>query len=115
MAEDEKPEKQISAEALAAEHKLTSVTAPVLYASSFRMQGNGNDFNLIFQRGVPAQTADGGIHPEVGRLETVAVVTLSPQSLKDLSLLLAPQVAAYEKEFGEIQTPYIKRLAAKKA
>ncbi len=94
--------------------KLKAVEAPVFYASTFRVQGSGNDFNLIFQRAVPMQGEDGSIHPAVGALETVAVVTISPQSLKDLHLLLDGQLNKHEEAFGPIETPYTQRQAEQK-
>lgn len=95
--------------------KLKAVEAPVFYASTFRIQGSGNDFNLIFQRAVPMQGEDGSIHPAVGALETAAVVTVSPQSLKDLYLLIDGQLKEHEKAFGPIETPYMKRQAEQKS
>lgn len=94
--------------------KLKVVEVPAFYASTFRIAGSGNDFSLIFQRTVAMQTEDGGIHPTVGSLETVAIVTVSPQSLKDLHLLIGRQVEQQEKEFGRIKTPYTIRLAEQK-
>ena len=62
----------------------------------------------------PAEDETGGIHPTLVRMQTVAVVSISPQALKDLGLLIAGQIKAHEEEFGLIQTPYIKRLAEQK-
>ena len=94
--------------------KLKAVEAPALYASAFRIQASGNDFNLILQRHAPAQDEAGGIHPTLGRLQTVAVVSMSPQALKDLVLLIVGQIKEHEETFGLIETPYMKRLAEQK-
>lgn len=90
--------------------RLKPISSPALYASNFRVQGTGNDFTLVLQRVFPAQTEAGEIFEGVGRLEIVATVTLSPQSAKDLHVLLASQVALHEREFGTIETPYTKQL-----
>lgn len=94
--------------------KLRPVEAPTFYASTFRIQGTGNDFGLIFQRTVTMQMEDGGVHPDIASLGTVAIVNVSPESLKDFHVLIGRQIELYEKEFGRIETPYTKRLAKQK-
>ena len=91
---------------------LRALEAPWLYASSFRLQGMGNDFILILQRAIPVQGPDGAIQSQRGKLETVAVLTLSPQAAKDLHLLLEGSIASYESQFGRIETQFTKRRAA---
>ena len=46
--------------------------------------------------------------------QTVAVITISPQSLKDLHLLIERQLKEQEEDFGPIKTQYTKRLAEQK-
>lgn len=94
--------------------KLRAVEAPTFYASGFRLQGSGNDYHLIFQRGSPAQDEAGNIHPTKGKLEIAAVVTVSPQSLKDLYLLIDGILKQHEETYGLIETPYTKRQAEQK-
>lgn len=89
--------------------------APTFYASTFRIQGTGNDFGLIFQRAVTMQQEDGAIHPEIASLGTVAIVNVSPESLKDFHVLIGRQLEEHEKQFGRIVTPYTMRLAAQKS
>ena len=91
--------------------KLKVLELPMFYASVFQIQGSGNDFNLICQRGVPAQREDGSIETTVTSAQTVAVISISPQSLKDLHLLIGQQLEDQEKDFGRIKTQYTKRLA----
>ena len=94
--------------------KLKAVEAPTFYASTFRIQGSGNDFTLIFQQSVPAQREDGSIEPRVGTVQNVAVVTVSPQSLKDLHIVIERQLKQHEETFGRIKTPYMSSLAEQK-
>lgn len=102
---------KLKAEELA---KLKVVEVPTFYASVFRLLGSGNDFNLICQRSVPAQREDGSIEMAVALPQTVAVITISPQSLKDLHLLIGRQLKEQEEDFGPIKTQYTKRLAEQK-
>jgi hypothetical protein len=85
--------------------------APMYYVSAFGVQGGGNDFQILCQRShvLESETA---VSPHFARMDTVAILTLSPQGLKDLSLLLPAHVAEYEKRFGEIRTVYSERLKA---
>lgn len=89
--------------------------APWFYASAFRVIGTGNDFQLIFQRASPSQNPDGSLNPEVAHVITVAAVTMSPQAIKDLYVLLGGQIEAHEKEFGTIETPFVKSRATRNA
>ena len=90
---------------------LKPLDVPIVYASSFRLQGSGNDFNLIFQRAIPMQS-ENGLHPSVGQLETVAMVTVSPQSLKDIHILIGGQIRLHEQEFGQIKLAAVEEFPA---
>ncbi len=94
--------------------KLKAAEVPTFYASIFRIQGSGNDFNLIFQRSIPAQREDGSIDPTVALGQNVAVITVGPQSLKDLHILIGRQLKEQEEDFGPIKTPYMMRLDEQK-
>lgn len=71
----------------------------------------GNDFAITFlrlqilsnERSVP----DG----QIAGLEPIAVIQMSPQTMKDLSLLVTHQIAVYEAEWGEIETEFTRRRA----
>ena len=92
---------------------LKPVSAPIFYASSFNMQGTGLDFAIIFQQTVPAVHPDGGLVPGLVQNQIQAVAKLSPGSAKDLMLLLQSQIAEYEKDWGKIKTPFMKRRGIK--
>jgi hypothetical protein len=123
MAEQDKrsrPEQSAAAaNPVATEEATSEVVKPVeitpIYASSVQMQGAGNDVSLLFRRPRPAQTAKAvaaGTHPDAAILELVAVLTLSPLTAKDLSLLLQEFVGQHEKTYGTINTPFTQKRAA---
>jgi hypothetical protein len=87
---------------------LKPLTVPEFYASNFHMQGTGNQFTLIMQRAIPMQNADEMIHGTLNKIQIVATVTMSPQTAKDLYLLLGDQIENHEKTFGVLTTPYTK-------
>ncbi len=87
---------------------LTESEVPTFYASSFRIQGTGTGFAIFAERPAPLEDKDGSIHPGVAKKKAEALIYMSPQTLKDLSILLAKQIEVYEEEFGEINTPYMK-------
>lgn len=93
---------------------LEVLDAPLAYAEATFIQGSGNGFTLIFTKPMPAQS-QGKFVKEYGVQKPVAVVALSPGTAKDLAVLLGTQIKKHEAEFGEIITPYIKRLRAENA
>jgi hypothetical protein len=110
MIDDSRAEQAPEPEAAA---DLKPLEVPWLYASRFQIQGTGTDFNLILQRSRPLRDADG--RPDAKNLElvAVAVLTMSPQATKDLSLVLKGVIERHEADFGgPIETPFTKRRAA---
>ena len=91
---------------------LKPVDAPYFSAGSFAIQGTGNDFILMFSRAIPVQSVTTGVNSEIALAQVVAILSISPQTAKDISLAMADAVVKHEKEYGEIITPYTKRLAA---
>jgi hypothetical protein len=90
------------------------VSAPYFYAAGATIMGSGNDFTIIFNRPVPIETAGGGINTTAMVGETVAVVSITPQTAKDLLTMLQINVPAWEAEFGQITTPFTRQLDAQK-
>ena len=83
---------------------------PVFQAGTVVLQTLGHEFMLIFQRARPAQLkSTSGLATQGVINEPVAAVALSPQTLKDLSLLLADAMVLHESEYGQVQTPFTKR------
>ena len=107
MADDDKP---LSAEELA---KLKPVDAPLLFATSFQHQTTGNEVTILFQR--PRPLEDGLKMASTAKLEVVAGITMSPQSFKDLSIVMGDILTRHEQEFGVLETAYTRRRAEEAA
>jgi hypothetical protein len=88
---------------------------PSFYATSANIAASGNDFTIIFNRNIPLENADGTLNPGLALVMPTVMISLTPQSLKDISLIIPGILEAHEREFGEIVTPFIKRLEADKA
>jgi hypothetical protein len=74
---------------------------PMLYASGAQIMGTGNDFTLVFTRAVPMKNADDTLHQQAALVVPIAMIAITSQTLKDLSIIISENVPAYEKEFGE--------------
>ena len=88
--------------------RLIPIQAPYFSAGSVMIQATGNDFVLVYRRPVPIQPGDNGELHNVMLNEAVAIITVSPQTAKDIALSLSHAIKEYEKEYGEIVTPYTK-------
>ena len=64
-----------------------------------------NGCSIVFSRRRPVFGSDINV-VEQPVVEPVAVVQMSPQTAKDLYLLLRDSVQGYEKEWGEITTAF---------
>ncbi len=85
------------------------IIAPKFYGSSIQLFWTSNDLTILFGRAAPfVQIGSDGKSEHTNRLEPVAMIQISPQTAKDLSLLLAETVAAHEREWGVIRTEYTK-------
>jgi hypothetical protein len=87
---------------------------PIYYASTSMLLATGNDFTIIFSRPRPILTDNDTVNPAAAITEAVASVSLTPQTAKDLLLILQANIPAWEKEFGEIQTPFSRQVANQK-
>lgn len=87
------------------------VQAPMYYASTVGLESAGNDFTLTFLRSRPVVGEIDG--QKVALQEAQAIISFSPQTLKDLWILLGDALPAWEKDFGEIVTAYSKARKAK--
>jgi hypothetical protein len=86
------------------------VDAPLFYASNVLMMASGNDFTLLFNRPHPIEKADGSINVAAAVADTVAIVSITPQTAKDLFLLLRENIPKWEAEFGVVNTPFMRQL-----
>jgi hypothetical protein len=84
------------------------IEAPVFYVDGVNASLPGNDATIVFMRGRPALAN----HPpnQIGVVREPAVVLqMSVRTLKDLHLVLSLIVDGYEKEYGNIETPYTRQ------
>lgn len=77
-----------------------------VYASAVAIQGNNQEFSILFSRNRPAIAEVDGKPEHVAIAEPVSVVILSVFTLKDLSEILNDTIKRYEAEFGEIHTAF---------
>jgi hypothetical protein len=87
------------------------LNVPHLDASSLVIHATGNNFVLLFKRPVPI-SPHAGFPPNAMIYDPVASISCSPQTVKDISLMLNDVVADYEKEYGNIHTVYTKQREA---
>lgn len=98
-------------EQMAREGRVRDFQGPYFFASSFRIASDSNIINVSLQRPTPLEIAlPSGQIADAGRFDTIAVLALSPQSAKDLHLLLKDQIEKYEEAFGTIETAYMRRM-----
>jgi hypothetical protein len=72
------------------------INAAYFYASSFSIQASANDFSVIFHDTLPIADNDGGVSKSAEYRRPVGIIKMSPQSAKDLALLLMDAVSKYE-------------------
>lgn len=89
----------------------TPVQIPYFSASALHIQGTGNEFVLTFSRAMPIQTPN-GIDQTRAMSQPVVLLSLSPQTVKDIAFVLNRTIDSHEKKFGKIQTPFTQRQAA---
>lgn len=90
------------------------IEAPYTYASVVAVSGTGGEFIMTFSRAKPLVVAQTGQAASIAITEPVALIVVSPQTMKDMALVLSDQVAAHEKKFGEIHTPFTQNREAEK-
>ena len=96
---------------LAKNPEILQITAPQVYASSVQIMATPNEFTLIFALPRPVIVGATGQGTLAAQAEPSCVLHLSPQTLKDLSMVVSTTLAQYEKDWGVIETEYSRRLA----
>lgn len=90
------------------------VDAPFFYGSTFQLTAGPLDFSLIVGRQHPMFiTPPEGPQQFGAALEAQAIIQMSPQTAKDLMLLLRDHISRVEAEYGVIQTPFSRELESK--
>ncbi len=90
---------------------LESIDVPTYFVGTFQISVTGTE--VLLTCSAPTllrKVGQFGVHSAKALPQTI--LQMSPQAAKDLLLLLGPIIAAYEKDWGEIHTPYMRRLAA---
>lgn len=82
------------------------VNLPLFYASSFQTIWTSNDLSLMFNANNAVMLPDGGL---AAAPSPVALLSMSPQSAKDLLFVLRDGIEAYEEMYGEIKTDFVTR------
>jgi hypothetical protein len=86
--------------------------APTFHASSIQVSWIGNDAMLIFQRPQPVIVPPRGEVAAFTQNEVTAVVYLSAATMKDLSVVLADQIAQVEAKSGKpIETEFTRKFS----
>lgn|GEM_PF-5741236 len=80
------------------------ITAPRFYMSSVQAFFASNDVALVLGHTTPS-LKDGAFGDPVS--QAVAVINMSPQSAKELMLLLKSGLEEIESQFGLLRTPFI--------
>lgn len=91
--------------------------APKVYASGAQIVNLGNEFLISFNRHLLGRFVGMKDVPEnavAGQVVATAEISVSPMTLKDLSILVNKAVADWESEWGEIETPYSRMRASEK-
>lgn len=81
------------------------MSVPKFGTSVFNTMISPTEFVLVCSSLMPGIDASGAFTPG---LRPECLLSLSPQAAKELSILLTDQVEQFEKEFGEMTTPFIK-------
>ncbi len=79
------------------------IQAPLFTATFFQTFGNSNEISVFMANNNPGLTSDGKI---TAINQAVMMLSLSPQSAKDLSILLNDAITNYERTYGEIVTDF---------
>ncbi len=88
---------------------LAKIEAPYYTAGMVQLQATGNDVLMIFMRPHPTIDTATKALTNFGIMDATAIVSLSPQTAKDLSIILSELIANTEKQFGELETPMMIR------
>lgn len=92
--------------------ELVPVEAPHISVSAIMLHNTGNDFIAVLSHPVPLVQKNGA-HSAGAKSSPAAIVYMSPQTAKDVSIVFADAIRKHELKFGTIVTPYTQALEAK--
>lgn len=78
----------------------TKTDTPLIYASSIQLRVASNDWSLVLGNKVPVPGE------EREELRPKCILQISPQTAKDLYLIIKGALEVYEARYGEIKTEY---------
>jgi hypothetical protein len=86
------------------------INVPRFSASSFNVNMTPTEVALLGSAAVPSITPNGqidvGLRPEV-------IISLSPHAAKELAYVLLGVISQFEKDFGELKTPFLSERLSK--
>jgi hypothetical protein len=99
--------------ALAGGAKPMTLAVPTFYVSTINASLGSNEGTLTFSVTKPV-IVQAGPNTTIQALtqEPVVVIQMSPETAKDLAILLTERVAVHEKAWGEISTEFTKLRAS---
>jgi hypothetical protein len=106
------PEESVETSEAQEDEKLQPLPITPAYANQVTVLGSGTDITIVFSRVHPAVGLDGRLRHKTAIPQYSAVVQMSPQAAKDLSLALADAIEKLERDFGKLVTPYTKKVEA---
>ena len=88
------------------------IDAPAYRCTSTTFVALGSEFVLQVMTSRMGELTLDGETRAVAKNEPTALIHMSPQGLKDLSIILAQVLDEHEKEWGMIETPFTRKHAA---
>ena len=113
-----RPRARKAAAALAAEpadasqiklEEYQDIPAPHFWASQVTLQVASADATFVFQQVTPVLNRASQAVAQFAVAKPVAVLTMSVASAKDLSLVLSDLILNYEKDWGTVETAFMRR------
>ena len=80
------------------------IDVPRFHANQFRVAASPTEVSILCDSQIVGRSAQG--ETQIGASPAVQL-GMSPAAAKELSLILQDIIATYEKDFGEIRTPFI--------
>ena len=88
----------------APKHTQVETSIPLIHASTIQTSWTSNEWTIALSQFLPNPRPDAGSLE--GHPQPVAILQISPQTAKDLYLLMQEGIQEYEKQFGSITTTF---------
>lgn len=111
MADEKQPMPAVVAAMLAdGQAKLAPIEAPAFHATGMNVLWGNNSCTIVLSRGRPIVHKAGDVVNTGMLVEPIAVIHFSPQTAKDMAIILTNTVAKYEQDWGKITTEYSRKV-----